>query len=109
MAFNTLIFFTKPNFKQLLDDELVPWRHYVPLWDESSEDVLTNFRMIKQNPDLAWQIARNGHQLVCSRLSRNTRGLWFKEMFRFIHSILGDVPKWEDIESVTGPLHDCFS
>ena len=109
LASNTLIFFTKPNFKQLLDDELVPWRHYVPLWDESSEDVLTNFRMIKQNPDLAWQIARNGHQLVCSRLGRKTRGLWFKEMFRFIHSILGDVPKWEDIESVTGPLHDCFS
>ena len=42
-----MIFYSKPLCKQLLDDELVPWRHYVPILDESSVDLLHNFRMLK--------------------------------------------------------------
>ena len=106
-ASNTVIFYSKPLYKQLLDDELVPWRHYVPILDESSVDLLHNFRMLKADPDLAWRIARNGRNLVCARLSEEPRKTWFREVFGFINEIMGDVPGWEDLEQELGPLHSC--
>ena len=107
LASNTVIFYSKPLCKQLLDDELVPWRHYVPILDESSVDLLHNFRMLKADPDLAWRIARNGRNLVCARLSEETRKTWFREVFAFINEIMGDVPSWEDLEQELGLLHSC--
>ena len=72
-----MIFYSKPLCKQLLDDELVPWRHYVPILDESSVDLLHNFRMLKADPDLAWRIARNGRNLasLCTTERRNPKNV----------------------------------
>lgn len=103
-----MIFYSKPLCKQLLDDELVPWRHYVPILDESSVDLLHNFRMLKADPDLAWRIARNGRNLasLCTTERRNPK-TWFREVFAFINEIMGDVPSWEDLEQELGLLHSC--
>ena len=63
--------------------------------------------MLKADPDLAWRIARNGRNLVCARLSEETRKTWFREVFAFINEIMGDVASWEDLEQELGLLHSC--
>ena len=108
LSSNTVVFYTKPTFKQILDEELVPWRHYVPVLEESSDDLLRNFNLLQREPGLAWRIARNGRDLACARLRREPRMTWFRHALRFVHEIMGDVPSWQDIEEKTGALHSCL-
>ena len=52
---------------------LEPWRHFVPVWDDSADDALSIVRTLRQNDTVAQRIAAAGLAFARANLSRAAR------------------------------------
>lgn len=80
---------------------LVPWVHYVPFYELSSDDILEAIEWLKANDDVAKRIARNAKSFALQHLTRPARLCYYKELF----TRLGKLYRW--VRRCCWWLHSC--
>lgn len=60
---------------------LVPWVHYVPFYELSSDDIMEAIEWLKENDDVARRIARNAKTFALEHLTRPARLCYYQELF----------------------------
>tara|TARA_B110000495_G_C23017367_1_gene602869 strand:+ start:408 stop:1526 length:1119 start_codon:yes stop_codon:yes gene_type:complete len=61
MLSNSVVFLVNTEWETILDCNLKPWVHYVPV-DPSHDDVMKKFEQLQSNPNLAADIINNAHE-----------------------------------------------
>ena len=58
---NSVVFLVNTEWETILDCNLEPWVHYVPV-DPSHDDIMKKFEHMQSNPDLAKNIINSAHE-----------------------------------------------
>lgn len=57
LALGAVVLKPVSNYRQYFEDALVPYKHFVPVWDTDAEDVKGKLAWLEAHPDMAAQIA----------------------------------------------------
>lgn len=81
LAFGSTVLFPVTSFyKQWFEPALMPWVHYVPVWANARDDVLSLLTWLQANQEDAERIALKGREFVCEHFTFPGRSCWWQTM-----------------------------
>lgn len=81
LAFGSVVLFPfSTYYEQWFEPALTPWVHYVPVWADTRDDILSVIGWLQSNPEHAQHIALKGREFACERATFPGRACWWKAM-----------------------------
>ena len=84
LALGSVVLRPKSGWTMYFDEMLIPFVHYVPLWEVSPYDAVERLAWLERNPEIASTIARNGEMFACEVLGpEGRRMMWHALLSRY--------------------------
>lgn len=89
LALGAVVLKPVSHYRQYYEDALVPYKHFVPVWDTDLHDVKGKLAWLEANPSTAASIAAAGRRFACEQLSRRARACWWAEAIDAARGLMG--------------------
>ena len=85
---STVLFPATSFYSQWFEPALVPWVHYVPVWETARDDLVSVVAWLQSHPREAQSIANAGRTFVCEHFAFEGRVCWWTKMFETYRNTL---------------------